>query len=188
MIVNLMLETNLDVIIQSPTTFVTARSPGLLDNCLWVGFIAAAPGHPVIARSIENIIRSLLLGTHTNSMALERDLMGKCANPHVVDVWKFRSPNADYVFKDCSLGLSYNQIFGTSNMSPTSPIRLTVDQGETNRILVMAHDDAGATRLTDLGLNLLVATAAVVLSDASLRDRGVKTTIDRRQNRQETVV
>lgn len=184
-----MLETNLDVIIKSPTTFVAARSSGPLDNCLWVGFLAAAPGHPVIARSIENSIRSLLLGTHTNRVALERDLMGKSANAaHVVDLWKLRSPDADYVFKDCSLGLAYNQILGSSETSPTSTIRLTVDQAGTNRILVMSDDDAGATRLTDLGMNLLVASVAVGLSDTSLHDRVIKATRDQRQNRQETVV
>jgi hypothetical protein len=183
-----MLETNLDIIIKSPTTFVAVRSPGLLDNCLWVGFIASTPGHPVIALAIENIIRSLLLGTHTNGVALERDLMGKCANPYVADVWKFRSSNADYVFKDCSLGLSYNQIIGSTNTSPTSPIHLTVEQGGTNRILIKADDDAGATRITDLSMNLLVATTAVGLSEASLHDRGVKTIRDQRRSRQETVV
>lgn len=185
--VDLMLETNLDIVLGWPTTFVASRSPGLLDNCLWVGFIAAAPGHPVIARSIENIIRSLLLGMHTNSVALERDLMGNCANPYVAEIWKFRSQKADYLFKDCSLGLAYNQILGSPSV--TSTIKPTTVDGGFQKILLMVHDDAGATRLTDLSANLLVASCNTGgASDISVQQRSMKYIQSRKRGRQENAV
>jgi hypothetical protein len=183
-----MLETDLDIIIKGPTTFVAARYSGTLDNCLWVGLIAASPGHPVIARSIENIIHSLLLGTHADRVALERDLMGNCENPYVADLWKFRSPSADNVFKDCSLGIAYNQILGKTSKSPTSHIGFTAEKGGTSRILLIADNDAGATRLTDLSMNLLVASIqdSSILA-MSVQDRSIQKSWAQRKSLQETV-
>lgn len=124
---NVLLETNLDALIdgESTSNFMAARKPGLVDCCLWTGFVAAAPGHRVIGTAIENVVRAVLLRTAEDAGALERDLMGRSKAPYTTDVWKLRAHSmgdedgndaGEFVFKDCALGLAWNQVWAKENL------------------------------------------------------------------------
>ena len=58
-----MLETNLDLAIGPDVGFMVPQDePGTpVDRrmCLWNGFIAAAPGHPFLARVIETVVNNV---------------------------------------------------------------------------------------------------------------------------------
>ena len=110
MLVDLMLETNLDALIELSTSFLAARKLGLLENCLWNGFVAAEPGHPILARAIENVLRSILLGV-SDSSSLQRLVLSKSRFPYETEIWKLRAVDDpyDYIFGHCGLGVALNQ-------------------------------------------------------------------------------
>jgi len=60
---DILLESNLDRVIPPSVGFVTAQDePGEkigYRSCLWNGFLASAPGHPFLARTIENVVNNI---------------------------------------------------------------------------------------------------------------------------------
>jgi hypothetical protein len=57
---DVMLESNLDKLIPPSVGFMTPEDiPGMTvghAHCLWNGFLAAAPGHPFLAQTIQNVV------------------------------------------------------------------------------------------------------------------------------------
>ena len=57
---DIMLESNLDELIPSSVGFMTPQdTPGMTlghRHCLWNGFLAAAPGHPFLAQTVQNVV------------------------------------------------------------------------------------------------------------------------------------
>lgn len=120
--VDVMLETKLDALIQPNTSmFIPRTDDELLENCFWNGILGAEPGHPILARAIENAIRVVLLGTNDDDDAnegrnpsVERYILESSGTARdETEIWKLRAvaaPPEDYVFGGCALGVAANQV------------------------------------------------------------------------------
>jgi hypothetical protein len=105
---DILLESNLDQVIAPNVGFVTAQDePGQAighRSCLWNGFLASAPGHPFLARTIENVVNNI----RNRFTSVDYDDM-LCPNPvlsvsHTVDTLFTCGP--------CILGASINDVLG----------------------------------------------------------------------------
>jgi hypothetical protein len=107
--VDVMLETNLDALIEPGTSFLAPRDHDkLLENCLWNGFMAAEPGHSILARAIEHVLRTVLTG----GSEAERFILAMSSR-ETTEIWKLRatSPNRHrYLYSGCALGVAMNQV------------------------------------------------------------------------------
>lgn len=103
---DIMLESNLDHALSASVGFVTAQDePGEKighRSCLWNGFLASAPGHPFLAKTIENVVNNI----RNRFTSVDYDDM-LCPNPvlsvsHTVDTLFTCGP--------CILGASINDV------------------------------------------------------------------------------
>lgn len=130
--VDIMLETNLDALIEPTTSFMVPRDPGLLShNCLWNGLLAAEPGHPLLAKTIERVIRIVLTGSQDDEggatherFLLHDDSSRSTGGPkhESVDIWKLRTGEAiadQYIYSGCALGVAVNNLLAADN----SPVK-----------------------------------------------------------------
>jgi hypothetical protein len=103
----LILETSLDTLIEPNTSFIAARMDGLTHNCLSNAFFGGEPGHPILARAIENALRSIYMGVID-----ERFVLAHTRSPETVEVWKLRAVGdvEEYAFGGCALGVAVNQV------------------------------------------------------------------------------
>lgn len=102
-----MLETNLDALIESGTSFVAPRDDDkLLKNCLWNGFMAAEPGHAILARAIEHVLRIVM----TDSREPERFILAMSSR-ETIEIWKLRATVPErYMYSGCFVGVAMNQV------------------------------------------------------------------------------
>jgi hypothetical protein len=157
--VDVMLNLDLNKIDENIGFIVPVDEPGRSEgtgSCLWNGFIAAAPGHPFMAKVIEmviNIVRNRYTAVDIDDML--------CPNPNLG-----HSHDWDLLFitGPCVLGAAINSILGKDMQS-------TIEPGE---LSTMGHDHLipGKTIIlsqnkTDIGMshrftwddkNLIVAT------------------------------
>ncbi|VEU34894.1 unnamed protein product [Pseudo-nitzschia multistriata] len=105
---DIMLETNLDLAIGPDIGFMIPHDePGTPVNrrmCLWNGFIAAAPGHPFLAKTIETVvnnIRNRFTGVDTDAMF--------CPNPEMSMLHSF---DTLFTAGPCILGAMVNKVLG----------------------------------------------------------------------------
>uniref|UniRef100_A0A7S4AJP2 Alpha 1,4-glycosyltransferase domain-containing protein n=1 Tax=Pseudo-nitzschia australis TaxID=44445 RepID=A0A7S4AJP2_9STRA len=105
---DIMLETNLDLAIGPDIGFMVPQDePGTPVNrrmCLWNGFIAAAPGHPFLAKTIETVvnnIRNRFTSVDTDSMF--------CPNPELSMLHSF---DTLFTAGPCILGAMVNKVLG----------------------------------------------------------------------------
>jgi hypothetical protein len=105
---DILLESNLDNVIPPEIGFMTPQDePGSsIDarSCLWNGFLASAPGHPFLARTIQNVVNNI----RNRFTSVDYDDM-LCPDPvlsvaHSVDVLFTCGP--------CILGSSINEVLG----------------------------------------------------------------------------
>ena len=103
---DILLESNLDEVIQPTVGFMTPQdSPGMTighRHCLWNGLMAAAPGHPFLAQTVQNVVNNVR-NRFTN---VDYDDM-LCPDPvlavsHTVDTLFTAGP--------CILGASLNDV------------------------------------------------------------------------------
>ena len=103
---DILLESNLDQAIDGSIGFLTAQdSPGETighRSCLWNGLMAAAPGHPFLAQTIQNVVNNV----RNRFTSVDYDDM-LCPNPvlsvsHTVDTLFTAGP--------CILGASLNDV------------------------------------------------------------------------------
>lgn len=102
---DIMLQSNLDYVLGDSIGFVTALdSPGAPKHrsCLWNGFMASAPGHPFLMRTIENVVNNI----RNRFTSVDYDDM-LCPDP-VLSV----SHTSDMLFTcgPCILGASINDV------------------------------------------------------------------------------
>jgi hypothetical protein len=184
---DIMLESNLDQVIPPNVGFVTAQDEPGQDighrSCLWNGFLASAPGHPFLARTIENVVNNI----RNRFTSVDYDDM-LCPNPvlsvsHTVDTLFTCGP--------CILGASINDVLGRHRQTgfdygdvdlfaaPTEnsqddqenvvDVNVNVDtaiEPDDPRLLVPGRtillqqnkDDMGAHRFTLAEINLVVAS------------------------------
>lgn len=105
---DMLLESNLDEAVPGDVGFlVPLDEPGLESDqrsCLWNGFMAAAPGHPVLARVIEMAVKQIR--NRATSVDLEIDL---CQSP---DHWVVHTWSTIFLTGPCLLGSAMNQLLG----------------------------------------------------------------------------
>ena len=105
---DIMLEANLDLAVGPDIGFMVPQDePGEPVNrrmCLWNGFIAAAPGHPFLAKTIETVvnnIRNRFTGVDTDSLF--------CPNPELSVLHAF---DTLFTAGPCILGAMVNKVLG----------------------------------------------------------------------------
>ena len=115
-----MLDVKLDALIEPSMSFIAPQSEDeLLSHCLSDLFLAAEPGHPIMARAIENVLRFLLLGTDDrfdeDSSTVERFVLESSGKAiYETEIWKLRAlrNQDDYIYSGCALGVAVNQVLG----------------------------------------------------------------------------
>jgi len=182
---DVLLETNLDAAIPGDLGFMTpVDEPGMSAGhrmCLWNGFIASAPGHPFLARVIENVVNNAR--NRFTSVDVDNSL---CPNPELSVAHSF-----DILFTagPCMLGKSINELLdrhpqtsfeagtiniwggddgtGTAKDTSSSDLRHTIP----GRSIILKQDkwDMGAHRFTWEEENLVIA--ATDMPDYDDRDK-----------------
>lgn len=160
--VDVMLNLDLNKIDDDIGFIVPVDEPGRSEgvgSCLWNGFIAAAPGHPFIAKVIEmviNIVRNRYTAVDIDDMLCPRPNLG---HSHDWDLLFITGP--------CVLGAAINSILGKDMQSNVEP-------GELNTIglyhLIPGRTIILSQNKTDIGMshrftwndkNLIVATTDI---------------------------
>ena len=182
---DVLLETNLDAAIPGDIGFMTpVDEPGMSAGhrmCLWNGLIASAPGHPFLARVIENVVNNAR--NRFTSVDVDNSL---CPNPELSVAHSF-----DILFTagPCMLGKSINELLdrhpqtsfeagtiniwagddgkGTAKDVPSSDLRHAIP----GRSIILKQDkwDMGAHRFTWEEENLVIA--ATDMPDYDDRDK-----------------
>eukprot|EP00531_Pseudo-nitzschia_arenysensis_P009691 CAMPEP_0116138922 /NCGR_PEP_ID=MMETSP0329-20121206/13031_1 /TAXON_ID=697910 /ORGANISM="Pseudo-nitzschia arenysensis, Strain B593" /LENGTH=707 /DNA_ID=CAMNT_0003633919 /DNA_START=164 /DNA_END=2287 /DNA_ORIENTATION=+ len=157
--VDIMLEANLDLTIGPDIGFMSPHDePGhKIDKvmCLWNGFIAAAPGHPFLAKVIETVVNNI----RNRFTSVDIDNMF-CPNvdtgvPHAFDTLFTAGP--------CILGASINKSLGRHGQTSFHPGEFGIDEKSSKKIpgrsiiLKQKKEDMGSHRFTFVEKNLVVA-------------------------------
>jgi len=169
--VDLLLETNLDTFITPTLSFLTARDDGIATAhdqpfCLWNGIIAAAPGHPVIAKAVERLINLVLM--RADLFDMEREMCR--ASGKLAEAWKIRLVPILLVSGPCALGAATNQVIGRN--SHLERLELGWIPFNTSGVLfprafseglLLKNDkfDFEAHRFTDIDRNIMFASTDV---------------------------
>jgi Glycosyltransferase sugar-binding region containing DXD motif len=169
---DILLESNLDRAIPPDVGFLTAQdSPGETighRSCLWNGLMAAAPGHPFLAQTIQNVVNN----ARNRFTSIDYDDM-LCPNPvlavsHTVDTLFTCGP--------CILGASLNDVlklhrqtgfvFGEINLFAHEKINsIRSIEADDPRLAIPGRSillrqnkaDMGSHRFTNADENLIVA-------------------------------
>jgi hypothetical protein len=142
--------------------------------CVWNGFIAAAPGHPFLAKAIETVVNQVR--NRFTSVDFDQKF---CPNPETTLIHRFAPL---FTAGPCRLGASINQVlqrdlhtqFDAGDIQ--MPITLADDGKQMSVnipgrtvILHQNKEDMGGQRFTRRDLNLIVA--ATDMPDSSDSDR-----------------
>lgn len=176
--VDIMLESNLDVAIPPEVGFmVPIDEPGMNVNhrmCLWNGLIAAAPGHPVLAKAIETVVNQVR--NRFTSVDVDATF---CPNPELSVLHAF-----DTLFSagPCLLGASLNRYLGRNSQQSFEDGKLVGEHSLENgsdfgEILILHQDkwDMGSHRFSDVSRNLVIAATDMEDSDDRAKDDSGKT-------------
>jgi len=182
---DVLLESNLEASIPPDVGFMTPYdAPGEAfgtRHCLWNGLIAVAPGHPFMAKAIENVvngIRNRFTAVDTDNLLCDGSRTPELSISHAYDTLFTAGP--------CILGMTVNGVLGRHLQQTFEAGELVseIDLKKTNEDLMMAHipgrsiilqqnkRDMGAHRFTLLEKNLLVA--ATDMPDYDDRQYGQK--------------
>jgi hypothetical protein len=129
--VDVLLESNLDEAIANDVGFMTPiDTPGAEvqhQSCLWNGFIASAPGHPFLVRTIEIVVNNI----RNRFTSVDYDDM-LCPNP-ILSV----SHTLDTLFTcgPCILGAGINNLLGLHMQNQFEPGEVNIWQSERNNTL-----------------------------------------------------
>ena len=181
---DIMLESNLDQAIDGSIGFLTAQdSPGETigrRSCLWNGFMAAAPGHPFLAQTIQNVVNNV----RNRFTSVDYDDM-LCPNPvlsvsHTVDTLFTCGPCIlgaslnDVLHRHRQTGFEYGEIDlyeaekkrlkDSSSSNSNKRITVSVDPDDPrllipgrSLLLKQNKEDMGSHRFTHEAANLIVA-------------------------------
>jgi len=151
---DVLLESNLHTLLTPDIGFlIPIDAPGMEQGnrmCLWNGFIASRPGHPILAKVIEivvNNIRNRFTGVDYDTLFCPTPMLSVS---HTVDMLLTTGP--------CILGYSINTLLNKHPQSSFIPgeINSTLFPGRTI-ILDQNKNDMGAHRFTFLEENVIVA-------------------------------
>ena len=170
--IDILLETNLDSLIPPTLSYLVARDDGIAGvhdqaYCLWNGLLAAAPGHPVMARAIERVVN--LVSSRADVFDMEREMCqvsGKSA-----EAWKARLCPLLSLSGPCALGVATNIVLGSSSLLARFdlgwlPFNTTGEEfppqyGE-GLILKADKSDMEANRISDVDRNVMVASTDMI--------------------------
>lgn len=166
--VDVLLEINLDFLILPDLGLVVVRDDPALD-CLWDGFFAAEPGHPILARAIENFVCGSLcpLGESVKS-TFRLDMQSNF-------VPGFVESSVPGQVESRSLILMVRWMRAVLSVLLCLLVVLLLDFLTQCLVSQMSRHDAGAFRCSDVDRNLLVAsTDLVTLESIQERTRWLK--------------
>jgi Glycosyltransferase sugar-binding region containing DXD motif len=168
--IDVQLETDLDRFITTNLSLVVPRDVPLdywpsSNYCLWNGLLGSAPGHPIIAKALEDIVTTI------ENRHDYYDVEGRLCSKHPVAVWKLRTLPILILTGPCALGMSMNAALGnsdvlagfelgllnTNNLSLASRYPVDYFWGDVMTLLTDRYD-IGELRFTDIDRNLLVAS------------------------------
>jgi hypothetical protein len=111
---DIMLETNLDLAVGPDVGFMVPQDePGTPVNhrmCLWNGFIAAAPGHPFLAKVIETVVNNV----RNRFTSVDVDHLF-CPDPELSILHAF---DTLFTAGPCILGAMVNKVLGRHGQTP----------------------------------------------------------------------
>lgn len=130
--------------------------------CLWNGFIAAAPGHPFLARAIESVVNNI----HQRFTSVDVARM-HCPLPEMSIITSFAPL---FVAGPCMLGSTINSLLGrhrqtTFKAGELSSANSTVQIPGRTILLQQNKIDMGAHRFTSVEPNLIVLSTDFPDSD-----------------------
>mmetsp|Transcript_77505 Transcript_77505/g.116500 ORF Transcript_77505/g.116500 Transcript_77505/m.116500 type:complete len:750 (-) Transcript_77505:356-2605(-) len=183
---DIMLEANLDLAVGPDVGFMVPQDePGTPVNhrmCLWNGFIAAAPGHPFLAKVIETVVNNV----RNRFTSVDVDNLF-CPDPELSILHAF---DTLFTAGPCILGAMVNKVLGRHGQTPFAAGEMDiweaskaaavekgtefvigVDDKPSSRIpgrTIILHQnkwDMGAHRFTLLDKNVVVAATDLPDSD-----------------------
>ena len=136
---DILLESNLDEVFHPSVGFMTPQdSPGETighRHCLWNGLMGSAPGHPFLAKTVENVVNNV----RNRFTSVDYDDM-LCPNPvlavsHTVDTLFTAGP--------CILGASMNDVLKLHRQTGFEPGDIDLFQSEHNdgKVTIDPTDD-----------------------------------------------
>jgi hypothetical protein len=145
-------------------------TPVNLRMCLWNGFIAAAPGHPFLAKSIETVVNQVR--NRFTSVDVDATF---CPNPEISILHGF---DTLFTAGPCLLGSSINRVLDRNPQTQfvAGEIDSSKEQGAENedssaaipgRTIILQQNkwDMGAHRFTLVDQNMVVAATDMPDSD-----------------------
>lgn len=168
--IDVQLDVDLDMFITNDLSFFVPRDVPLdywpnSNYCLWNGLLGAAPGHPIVAKAIEDVVTTIL--NRDDYYDVEGSLCSRNLDMHL---WKLRTLPILILTGPCALGISVNAALGIDDRLAGH------DLGWLRTANVSAHHeppdhywgdaltllgdrfDLGELRFTDIDRNLMVAS------------------------------
>ena len=169
--VDVQLETDLDRFITMDLSLFVPRDVPL-DNwpssnyCLWNGLLGSAPGHPIIAKALEDVVTTIQ--NRHDYYDVEGHLCSTYPDPAI---WKLRTLPILILTGPCALGMSVNAALGNSDVlagfeigwQKANNLSMGYHQpadyfwGDMLTLLTDRYD-IGELRFTDIDRNILVAS------------------------------
>jgi hypothetical protein len=171
--IDVQLDVNLDSFLTNNLSFFVPRDVAIdhwprANYCLWNGLLGAAPGHPIIARAVEDLMNRIL--NRQDYYDMEGSV---CRQNPEAEIWKLRSFPILLVTGPCALGISVNGAFGRGNLVQgfdlgwlpegtfsSAENNGTLSDSSWGDALILSTDrfDMGELRFTDINRNLLIAS------------------------------
>jgi hypothetical protein len=170
--IDVQLDVNLDSFLTNNLSFFVPRDVAIdhwprANYCLWNGLLGAAPGHPIIARAVEDLLNRIL--NRQDYYDMEGSV---CRQNPAAEIWKLRSFPILLVTGPCALGISVNGALGRENLVQgfdlgwlprgTFPENKSIlSDSSWGDALILSTDkfDMGELRFTDINRNLLIASS-----------------------------
>uniref|UniRef100_A0A7S3L7B4 Uncharacterized protein n=1 Tax=Amphora coffeiformis TaxID=265554 RepID=A0A7S3L7B4_9STRA len=159
---DLMLETHLETFLfvdrLSFVAAVDSRTSPYLSG-LYPGFVAARSGHPIVGRAIMSLMHVVAVEVHEtwDQMGEVASYLARFFDVHSLEMWRTR-----FASDICPLGVAVHQTLG--HVSPYMPLELgavSLTEKEKALFLLLSDYDTGATRISDVGRNLLIASTGM---------------------------
>lgn len=189
--VDILLESNLDLAVEPDIGFMVPMDEP--DACVWQGLIAAAPGHPFLAKAIETVVNQVR--NRYTSVDIDATF---CPTPnfkvlHMFDVLFTAGP--------CLLGASMNRVLGRHGQTLLVPGDLLpedLDHGASfvlsnnsskipGRTVVLKQNkwDMGCHRFSYVDRNIIVAATDLENSDDRLNKKVEKKEVEEKSEDEE---
>jgi len=168
--IDVQLDADLDSFITKDLSFFVPRDVPLdywpdSNYCLWNGLLGSAPGNPIIAKAIEDVVTTVL--NRVDYYDIEG---GLCSQDASAEIWKLRTLPILILTGPCALGMSLNAALGSDSLLKGHDLgwlrTINISAGHEppdhywgNALTLLADRyDLGELRFTDIDRNLLIAS------------------------------